>query len=173
MNPLLEKAQQLDEYGDNVGSATAYEELLTSGDATAADLVALALVYWEAADSGVAAAKRLSIEFEDFARRRLEEVLGEAIRRDPSSCEAKFWSMYSTFIMYKQPGHEVIDALLDSGDSRCNGSFATMWRIGRGDRDELAAARSVLAQARMQKTSKGRYIDRIISASLESLGPKL
>jgi len=170
MNSLRDRARLLDERDDIVGAAAAYEELLSSGEASVDDLIALALIYWATADSGIAASKGISRDAEHHARRRLEEVLGEAVRRDPTNCEAKFWAMYSTFIMYKQPEHDEIDALLDSGPNRCEGAFATMWRVGRGDRAEIPAAQAILAQANdLKKTSKGRYIARIIRAALTSL----
>ena len=170
MSSLRDKARLLDERDDIVSAAAAYEELLSSGEARVEDLIELALVYWRTADSGVAAGKGIPLELELHARMRLEQVLAEAVRQDPTNCEANFWAMYSTFIMYKQPEHDEIDALLDSGPNRCEGAFATMWRVGRGDRAEIPAAQAILAQANdLKKTSKGRYITRIIRAALTSL----
>ncbi len=170
MSQLRDRARLLDERDDIIGAAAAYEELLSSREASVEDLIELALVYWRTADSGVAAGKGIPLELELHARMRLEQVLAEAVRQDPTNCEANFWAMYSTFIMYKQPEHDEIDALLDSIDNRCEGAFATMWRVGRGDRAEIPAAQSILAQADiLRKTSKGRYIARITQASVKAI----
>ncbi len=170
MSSLLTKARLLDERDDIVGAAATYEELLSSGGASVEDLIALALVYWEIADGGIARSKGIPLDVQFHAGTRLEEVLAEAVRRDPTNCEAKFWAMYSTFSMYKQPEHDEIDALLDSGPNRCEGAFATMWRVGRGDRAEIPAAQGILAQANdLKKTSRGRYIASITQASVEAI----
>ena len=163
-------ALRLDEDDDIVGAAAAYEELLSSGGANIEDLIAMALVYWRCADSGVAASKGISDDFELRARARLQDVLALAVLRDPANCEAKFWTLYCTFIMYFQPEPSEIDELLDSDGHRCEGSFATMWRVGRGDRAEIPAAQAILARADdLTKTSKGRYIASIIPAALTRL----
>jgi len=168
MSQLRDTALMLDEHGDNVGCAAAYEELLSSGEVSVEALIALALVYWETADSGIAAAQGISRDVEHHARRRLEEVLGEAVRRDPTSCEAKLWTMYCRFIMYDEP-RAGIDASLDSPGRQCEGAFATMWRVGPTARSKVPAAQAILANPDIRKTSKGRYIASIIPAALTRL----
>ncbi len=165
MSQLRDRARLLDERDDIVGAAAAYEELLASGEASVEDFIALALVYWATADHGIAAAKGISLDVEHHARRRLEDVLGEAVRRDPANCEARFWTMYCRFIMYVEP-RVGIDALLDSPGHQCEGAFAAMWRLGRGDRAEIPAAQATLANPDIRKTAKGRYVASLISGAL-------
>ena len=152
-----------------MGAAKAYEGLLASGSAGIDDYIALALVYWAIADGGIGRSKGIPLDARSRAETRLLEVLAEAIQRDPSNCEAKFWSMYCTFIMYFQPERKEIEDLLDSGGHQCEGAFATMWRISSGDTAEIQAAQAILAEPDLSKNSKGRYLASIIDASLRSL----
>ncbi len=169
MSSLRDKARLLDERDDIVGAAAAYEELLSSGEASVDDLIALALIYWATADSGIAASKGISRDAEHHARRRLEEVLGEAVRRDPANCEAKFWTMYCSGIMYAEPGTEAIDELLNTPGNRCDGAFASMWRLVHGDRSVIPAGQLIVAQSDIRRSSKGRYMASIISGTLTRL----
>jgi len=170
MSSLRETARLLDETDDNiVACAAAYEELIASEEATVDDRVDAAMVYWAASDFGLAAAKRLPEGFEWHALDRWQAILTEAVRRDPTHCEARFWEMYCMRIWFSKYPPEEIRAFLDDPGRRCEGAFATMWRISGGDASDIAAGQSVLAEPHLRQSSKGRYIASHVDASVRSI----
>ncbi len=62
-----------------------------------------------------------------------------------------------------------LETLVGAPSPECSGAFATMWRIGRGNRFDVPAAQSILADSSTRKTSKGRYMASIIPAALTRL----
>jgi hypothetical protein len=166
MNSLREKAETLDEQEDYIGCAEAYEQLLTSGKASTSDLIALGLVYFEACDGGIAAARRLPIEFERHAGSRLQEVLREAVTLDPSNCEARFWEMYCRSILLAEWNKRAFDDLFESPDYRCGGAFVTMWKLTYDDDTAVADAESILEDPALRKSSMGRTIASQLRAAL-------
>jgi hypothetical protein len=92
-----------DRAGDLQVAASRYEELLASGGATLETVLNLAVLYWQATDTGMAAAQRLPPEFLATAGRRFPELLEEAARRFPMSTEVRFWRRYIAWADLGEP----------------------------------------------------------------------
>ena len=90
---LLE-ALAADRGGEIESAAAQYEKALAAGDVSLQVLLNLALLYWQATDVGLAAAKKLSPHFLATAGRRFPELIEEARRRFPESTEVRFWKRY-------------------------------------------------------------------------------
>ena len=90
----LSEALEADRQGQIEQAATRYELLLSEGPPTLVVLLNLAVLYWQATDPGLAAAKRLTPEFLARASSRFPELLTEAERSFPRNAEARFWRRY-------------------------------------------------------------------------------
>jgi hypothetical protein len=88
------EALEADRAEDIERAAELYEEAHTAGDASLDLLINLAVLYWQATDPGLAAAKHLSRDFLDRAYRRTRELLREAGGCYPTSQAPRFWQRY-------------------------------------------------------------------------------
>jgi hypothetical protein len=106
----LSQALAADQAGDIESAAAEYETIITTGDLSLQVLLNLAVLYWQATDIGLAAAKKLSHGFFQTAARRFPELLEQARQQFPDSTEAQFWEKY---IAWADLGEK-----LDSDDAR-------------------------------------------------------
>src|SRR5665213_1642422 len=161
MTELRDMALMLDEREDTAGCVAAYEALIAAAGFEVIDLLELALVYFRVFDSGSVSERLIPIDIQLRSATRCLELLDEAVQRDPQNCEARFWSIYcrSVITVWDEEG---LNALVGTPSAECSGAFATMWRIMRGNRAEVSAAQSILADPSTRKTSKGRFIASII-----------
>jgi len=90
----LQEARAAEERGELELAATIYEEILAEGNRTLDVFLDLAVMYWQATDFGLIAAKNLSKEFISRAATRAPELLSEATLAFPESTEAEFWLAY-------------------------------------------------------------------------------
>ena len=99
----IEGAREADRAGELESAAAQYEELIAAGDLSLATLLDLALLYWQATDPGMAAAKKLSPRFLATAGRRTCELLDNATRLFPGSTAVSFWKEYIAWADFGEP----------------------------------------------------------------------
>lgn len=100
---MLEEALTADRNGDIQSAASLYEQAIAGGDHRLEVLLNLALLYWQATDFGLAAAKKLSADFLGIAGRRYSALLQEARERFPSSTAVEFWLRYTEWTERGEP----------------------------------------------------------------------
>ena len=99
----LSDAHAADRAGRVESAAARYEEVLAAGDHSLQVLLNLALLYWQATDTGLAAANNIGPDFLTRAGRRTPELLDEATQVYPGSTAARFWKRYIAWADLGEP----------------------------------------------------------------------
>ena len=165
----LEDAIIADRKGELQLAATAYEHVLTSGEVSLEALLNLAVLYWQATDPGMAAAKKLSHNFFTTAGRRTPELLADAQRLFPKNAAPRFWSRYIAWADLNEP--------FDSEECRefMREDPATLVPAMRlfaasDGREAEAAALELYRQCQDDGTTRARYVASVIQAVLKRTG---
>lgn len=167
----LAEALTLDRGSDLEAAASAYEEVLSSGDVSELVLLNLALLYWQATDPGLAAARRIEPDFMAIASRRCPELLDEAERRFPRSTAVRFWRRYIDWADLGQPfAREDCAALLREDPSELVPAlylFTSSHGAEAGDE-----ARRLLVRARQDGTTGARYVASVLEGVMRRGGTR-
>ena len=162
----LEQAIASDRAGDIVAAADLYEQVLDRGGATLQALLNAIVLYWQATDPGLSAAKKLSAAFIDRASKRMTELLAQAERAFPESTEVAFWSRY---IAWADLGEELSPNLcreLLRRDPAC--SVPAMFIFSQTNGAECEPeARGLLARCQQDQTARSRYVASVIAGVLK------
>ena len=165
----LSDAKAADRAGDIEAAAARYEKLLASGDHSLQILLSLALLYWQATDPGLAAAKNIEPDFLTRAGRRAPELFEEATRLYPGSTSARFWKRY---IAWADLG-EALDVeeckqLLQEDPSVLIPAMY-VFAISEG-RDMKTEAYELLQQCREDGTTGAQYVASVIEGVMKRAG---
>jgi hypothetical protein len=165
----LDDALRADRAGDLATAAAHYEELLARGDAQLETLVNLALLYWQATDPGMAAARKLPAGFFSHAAERFPKLLAEAERRFPTRTEPRFWRRYIAWADLGEPfGDEECLELLREDESSLVPAMCVF--AGSEGRHAVGEARELLRQCRANPTTGARYVASVIEGVLKRSG---
>lgn len=147
-------------------AAVRYEEVLAGGEASLEVLLNLAVVYWQATDTGVAAAKKLSPDLLATAGRRIPELLEEARRRWPTSTEPRFWRRYIAWADLGEPfgGDECRELLRE--DPAALVPAMHLFAASQG-REAEAEALELLRRCQDDGTTRARYVASVIQGVLK------
>lgn len=162
----LAAAMAADRAGDLVVAAAACERSLVEEGPTLPGLLDLAVLYWQATDFGLVAAKKLTADFVARASKRYPVLLAEARRRYPESTEAEFWVGYTA---WTDGGADFsLDACRELLRRAPHGRVAAMYLFmqskGReGEREAL----ELLDQCRQDPTTRSRYVASVVESVLK------
>jgi hypothetical protein len=157
----LSDALAADRAGDVETAAGRYEEVLAGGDRSLRVMMNLALLYWQATDPGLAAARRLTSDFLATAGRRGAELLDEAGRQFPQSTAARFWKRYIAWAdLGELFGIEECRQLLRE-DPAVLIPAMYVFAASQG-RDMQTEAHELLRQCREDGTTGARYVVSVI-----------
>lgn len=158
-----------DRKGELQSAAAGYEEALAGGKASLEVLLNLAVLYWQATDTGMAAAKKLSPEFLAVADRRSPELLSEAHRRFPTSTESRFWRRYIAWADLGEPfGSDECRELLQE-DPAVLVPAMHLFAVSQGKEAE-AEALELLRRCQEEGTTRTRYVASVIQGVLKRAG---
>lgn len=165
---LLE-AIAADRRGELQSAAARYEEVLATGEPSLEVLLNLAILYWQATDAGMAAAKKLSPGFLATAGRRFPELLAEAERRFPTSTEPHFWRRYIAWADLGEPfgGDECRD--LRREDPAALVPAMHLFAASQGSEAE-AEALELLRRCKEDGTTRAHYVASVIQGVLKRTG---
>jgi hypothetical protein len=165
----LQDAVAADRKGELQLAAARYEEMLAAGEASLEVLLNLAVLYWQATDTGMAAAKKLSPDFLATAGRRFPELLAEAQRRFPTSTEPRFWRRYIAWADLGEPigGDECRELLRE--DPAALVPAMHIFAASQGKEAE-AEALELLRQCQEDGTTRARYVASVIQGVLKRVG---
>lgn len=165
----LQDAVAADRRGELKLAAAGYEEVLTGGEASLEVLLNLAVLYWQATDTGMAAAKKLSPDFLATAGRRFPELLAEAERRFPTSTEPRFWRRYIAWADLGEPfGGDECWELLREGPAALVPAVH-LFAVSQGKEAE-AEALELLRRCQEDGTTRARYVASVIQGVLKRAG---
>lgn len=158
-----------DRAGRVESAAARYEELLAAGDHTLQILLNLALLYWQATDPGLAAAKNISPEFFEKAGRRTPELLEEAIQLYPGSAAARFWKRYIGWADLGEPlSVEECRRLLREEPAEIT-PVMYVFTVSQG-RAMKTEAQELLQKCREDGTTGARYVASVIEGVMKRIG---
>jgi len=165
----LEDAASADRRGDIELAAALYEQALVSNESSLASLLDLAILYWQATDPGMAAAKELSPSFLETASRRFHELLAEAERRYPSSTEPRFWRKYIAWADLGEP-FDISECrqLLQENPAELIPAMR-IFAVTEG-KEARREALTLLRACEQVGTTRARYISSVIKAVLRRAG---
>lgn len=162
----LQRAVAADRRGELQLAAVGYEEVVARGGASLEVLLNLAVLSWQATDTGMAAAKKLSPDFMATAGRRVPELLAEAQRRYPTSTEPRFWSRYIAWADLGEPlGGDECRALLRE-DPVALVPAMHVFAASEGKEAE-AEALELLRRCQEDGTTHARYVASVIQGVLK------
>ena len=165
----LQEALAADQREDLQSAAAGYEHVLADGERSLLVLLNLAVLYWQATDVGLAAAKRLSPDFLATAGRRFPELLAEAQRRFPASTEARFWWRYIAWADLGEPfGSDECQELLRK-DPATIAPAMHLFAVSQGN-EAAAEALELLRRSQEDGTTRGRYVASVIQGVLKRAG---
>ena len=157
----LSDARAADRAGEVESAAARYEEVLAAGDHSLEVLLNLALLYWQATDPGLAAAKNIGPDFLAKAGRRTPELLEEATRVYPGSTAARFWKRYIAWADLGEPlDLEECRQLLQE-DSTVLVPAMYVFATSKGQ-DMQTEAHELLRQCLKDGTTGARYVVSVI-----------
>jgi hypothetical protein len=158
-----------DRAGEIELAAARYEEALAAGDRSLPVLLNLALLYWQATDPGLSAAKRFTTNFLAIAGHRIPELLEEAIKRFPSSTSVRFWQRYIAWAdLGEALDKETCRALLRE-DPTVLVPAMYLFSASQGAEGRAEAA-ALLHQARSEGTTGARYVVSVLEAAMKRTG---
>jgi hypothetical protein len=162
----MSAALAADRAGEIESAAALYEEVVATGHSSLRVLLNLALLYWQATDPGMAAAKKLTPGFLATAGRRIPELLAEAQRRFPKSTEVRFWRLYIAWADLGEP--------LDSEECRRllredPAALAPAMHLSAAHEghEAMAEAQELLRRCREDGTTGARYVVSVIEGVLK------
>jgi hypothetical protein len=165
----FQEAIAADQRKDLQSAAAAYESVLAGGEGSLQALLNLAVLYWQATDIGLAAAKKLSPAFLATAGRRFPELLAEAHRRFPGSTEARFWQRYIAWADLGEPFSNDECRQLLREDPATLVPAMHLFAISQGKEAE-AEASALLRQCRKEETTRARYVVSVIESVMKHAG---
>jgi len=161
----FQEALNADRVGDLELAASQYEMLLSEGESDIELLLNLSILYWQATDPGLAAAKKLSPDFFAKAGVRFPELLAEAARRYPSRSEPLFWTRYVAWADLGEPfGLEDCRELLRA-DPDCLVPAMGIFGITEG-KEAVREAIELLRRCHVEATTRARYVASVIEGVL-------
>jgi hypothetical protein len=161
----LDEAVAADRRGDLQAAADGYEAALAAGPRPLALLVDLAVLYWQATDPGLAAARQLGPDFLARAGARVPELLAEAARRFPARSEPRFWLCYVAWADLGEPfERDVCRAFLREDPGTLVPALYLYSTSGGSDAE--ASARALLEACRQEGTTRARYVVSVIEGVL-------
>jgi hypothetical protein len=165
----LQDAVAADRKGELQLAAAGYEEVLAGGEASLEVLLNLAVLYWQATDTGMAAAKKLSPDFLATAGQRFPELLAEAQRRYPASTEPRFWRRYIAWADLGEPfgGDECRELLREDPGALVPAMH--LFAASQGKEGE-AEALELLRRCQQHGTMRARYVASVIQGVLKRAG---
>lgn len=164
----LEDAVAADRKGDLQLAAVGYEEVL-AGEASVEAVLNLAVVYWLATDTGMAAEKKLSPNFLATAGRRIPELLAVAQRRYPTSTEARFWRRYIAWADLGEPFGSAECRELLREDPAALVPAMHLFAASQGTEAE-AEALELLRRCQEDGTTRAQYVASVIQGVLKRAG---
>lgn len=165
----LQDAVVADRKGELQLAAAGYEEVLAGGEVSLEVLLNLAVLYWQATDPGMAAAKKLSSDFLATAGRRFPELLAEAQQRYPTSTEPRFWRRYIAWADLGEPfGSDECRKLLREDPATLVPAMH-LFAISNG-KEAKAEALELLRRCQEDGTTRARYVASVIQAVLKRTG---
>jgi hypothetical protein len=165
----FQDAVAADRKGELRLAASGYEQLLAAGETSLEILLNLAVLYWQATDTGMAAAKKLSPDFLATAGRRFPELLAEAQRRFPTSTEPRFWGRYIAWAdLGESFGGDECRKLLRE-DPATLAPAMHLFAASEGKEAE-AEALELLRQCEVEGTTRANYLASVIRGVLKRAG---
>lgn len=165
----LQEALAADRAGELELAAAHYEKVL-AGEESLQVLLNLAILYWQATDVGLAAAKRLGLDFLATAGKRFPELLAQAQRRFPGSTEARFWKRYVAWAdLGESLGTEECRQLLREDPATLVPAMHLFATSNGGQARE--EAKEVLRQCGEDGTTRARYVASVIEGVMRRAGP--
>lgn len=162
----LDDAIAADRSGELRMAAAHYEAVLAGGGPSSIEvLLNLAVLYWQATETGMAAAKKLTPDFLAVAARRPRELLLDAERRFPTSTEQRFWTRYIAWADLGEPfsSEECRDLLRQ--DPAVLVPAMHVFAATQGNEAE-AEALELLRRCHEDGTTRARYIASVIEGVL-------
>ncbi len=161
-------AHAADRTGEIERAAVLYEEAISAGSPSLQLLLDLALLYWQATDPGVAAAKHLDAKFLRHAGLRTQELLIQAARAFPESTAVRFWMRYIAWADLCEPfdAHDCRQLLREDPSVRLPAMHVFALSGGTDMRDE---ARELLANSRDEGTAGARYVVSVIEGVMKRI----
>lgn len=140
-------------------AAQEYEVSLTKSDISIDAYINLACLYWESVSPGTTA----SDTFFEQSSKRMYQVLDEAEEKFGKIPEIEFWRLCFNFITLGDPAFPVKALELAKNPKS---SLVPYFHVYSQTRDSkyLPKARKLLEQARLQLTTKNRYIISLLEA---------
>jgi len=165
----FQDALDADRKGELQLAATGYEAVLAGGEASLEVLLNLAVLYWQATDTGMAAAKKLNPDFLATAGRRFSELLTEAQTRFPMSTEPRFWRRYIAWADLGETfgGDECRELLRE--DPAALVPAMHLFAISQGKEAE-ADALELHRRCQDEGTTRARYLASVIQGVLKRAG---
>ena len=165
----LADARMADRAGEIECAAAQYEEVLAAGDHSLEVLLNLALLYWQATDPGLAAAKNIGPDFLTKAGRRTPELLEEATRLHPGSTAVQFWKQYIAWADLGEPlDVDECKRLLREAPAVLV-PVMHVFAASQG-RDMKREAHALLEQCRDDGTTGARYVASVIEGVMKRSG---
>lgn len=165
----LQDALAADRKGELQLAAALYEDVLAGGEASLEALLNLAILYWQATDTGTVAAKKLSPDFLATAGRRLPELLAEAERRFPTSVEPRFWRRYIAWADLGEPfGSDECRELLRE-DPAALVPALYLFAASQG-KEAQTEALDLLRRCQEDGTTRAHYVASVIQGVLKRAG---
>ena len=165
----LSDAHAADRAGSVESAAARYEEVLAAGDYSLQVLLNLALLYWQATDPGLAAAKNIGPDFLTRAGRRTPELLEEATRLYPGSTAPRFWKRYIAWADLGEPLNVEECRQLLREDPAVLIPAMHVFAVSQG-RDMKKEAHELLQQCRENGTTGARYAVSVIEGVMKRTG---
>ena len=145
-------------------AAWAYEEAVIQPNTNLDVYLDLAVLYLELLDGGVAAHYHLSVEFQERAWNRFDELLDEAEREFGQETEIGFWRRYFHFIhLGEEPFPEEAGRMARAGTSLV--SYFHLWMLPSGKRQYREQAQALFEQVKDGSTPRKRYIRSILESA--------
>ncbi|MFN0246109.1 MAG: hypothetical protein ACKV2T_04325 [Kofleriaceae bacterium] len=165
----LQDAVAADRNGELELAAARYEQVLADGEASLDVLMNLAVLYWQATDPGMSAAKKLSRDFLAIAGSRCPELLDEAQRRFPKSTEPRFWRQYIAWADLGEPFEDDECRNLLREDPASLVPAMRLFSISDGKEAEPEAL-ELLRRCQEDRTTRANYVVSVIEAVLNRTG---
>lgn len=162
----LSDALARDRAGEVESAAARYEDVLAAGDRSLLVLLNLALLYWQATDPGLAAAKDIGAGFLTKAGRRAPELLDQATRLYPGSTAARFWKWYIDWADMGEPLDVEDCKRLLREDPAVLIPAMHVFAVSQGQEMETAA-HELLQQCRDDGTTGARYAVSVIEGVMK------
>jgi hypothetical protein len=152
----VDVAKGLDQTGDVVAAAWAYEIALSSKPRDLEIRLNLVAIYVWACDTGFAAAHRLDQRFVDVAYDRASDLLADGLRLHPGDAELEGWRLH---LQERVIGEPIDPAVLERLASEPAAEFSKLLAYiesgGHAHREEAAA---LFDRVAMGRTTRERYL---------------